>query len=218
MPGVVEDRPRCGAWWLPWGSCVPTRALCRLLLGTVLVQMAVFVVVTFTTPILSDRFGQSLADLLRLLLIIHVVAVPSTLAWSYLMAGATRFAATVVLLACWVIVLLLLAFGSGAWMPMATIMVIGCCLGATFSGLRGFLAENAGTSNPVALFALATALGRLAAALGPALFSLITLIAGEQAALLVMLAVFVSGGGIILTFIRHDPSPAGKAANTQMAE
>lgn len=194
------------------------KRLARLLLGTVLVQMGLYVVVTFTTPILSERFGQSLSDLLRLLLIIHVVAVPSTLAWSYLMAGATRFAATVVLLACWILVLLLLAFGTGAWMPVVTVMVIGCCLGATFSGLRGFLAENAGVSNTVALFALATALGRLAAALGPALFALITLVAGERAALLAILAVFLLGSFIILTFIRHEPTPAGRAAGTQMAE
>jgi MFS transporter, UMF1 family len=176
----------------------------QLLLGTMLIQMGVFVVVTFTTPILADRFGQSLEDLLWLLLIIHIVAVPSTLAWSHMMTGTSRLGATLLLLACWGVVLLLLAFGTGPWMPLLTITVIGCCLGATFSGLRGFLAENIGNANPVALFALATAAGRIAAALGPALFSLIMLAAGEQVALLVILLVFACGGAIILSYIRRE--------------
>jgi MFS transporter, UMF1 family len=186
------------------------REVFRLLLGAMLIQMGVFVVVTFTTPILADRFGQDLGDLLWLLLIIHGVAVPSTLAWSHLMTGASRHLATLLLLASWAVVLLLLAFGSGPWMPLITVTVIGCCLGATFSMLRGFLAERIGSSNPVAFFALATAAGRIAAGLGPALFSLIMLAGGEQVALLFMLIVFASGGAIILSCIRRDAALSAK--------
>jgi predicted MFS family arabinose efflux permease len=186
------------------------RGVFRLLLGAMLVQMAIFVVVTFTTPILSDRFGQSLEDLLWLLVIIHVVSVPSTLLWSHLLTGAARPLVTVLLLASWAAVLLLLAFGSGPWMPVITVTVIGCCLGATFSGLRGFLAESIGHSDPVAFFALATAAGRIAAGLGPALFSLIMLAAGEQMALLFMLLVLACGGGLILTTLRREPPAAAK--------
>lgn len=194
------------------------RRVVHLLLGTMLIQSAVFVVVTFTTPILAGRFGQSLKDLLTLLLIIHVVAVPATFGWSYLMTGWSRLITTAVLFASWGVVLLLLAFGSGPWMPIVTITVIGCCLGATAATLRGFLAESVGTANPVALFALATVAGRIAAALGPALFSLITLAAGERIALLVILLVLACGSGIILMYIRSEgrpeekpilPSPAG---------
>lgn len=184
------------------------RGVFRLLLGAMLIQMGVFVVVTFTTPILSGRFGQSLEDLLWLLLIVHVVAVPATLAWSHLLTGPWRPVAAVLLLASWAAVLLLLAFGSGPWMPLVTVTVIGCCLGATFSGLRGFLAESIGTASPVAFFALATASGRIAAGLGPALFSLLMLAGGEQFALLVMLMLFACGGIAILTAIRHEPAAA----------
>lgn len=179
-------------------------AVFQLLLGTMLVQMGIFVVVTFTAPILADRFGQSLQDLLWLLLIIHVVSVPSTLAWSHMMTGATRLTTTLLLLASWGVVLLLLTFGTGPWIPLLTVMVIGCCLGATFSGLRGFLAENIGNSSPVALFGLATAAGRIAAALGPALFSAVMLAAGERVALLVILLVFACGVAVILNHIRRE--------------
>jgi UMF1 family MFS transporter len=176
----------------------------QLLLGAMLVQMGIFVVVTFTAPILADRFGQSFEDLLWLLLIIHIVSVPSTLAWSHMMTGASRLTTTLLLLASWGVVLLLLTFGTGPWVPLLTIMVIGCCLGATFSGLRGFLAENIGTSDPVALFALANAAGRMAAALGPALFSIVMLAAGQQVAMLLILLVFACGVGIILSYVRRE--------------
>ena len=186
-----------------------SRAIFQLLLGTMLIQMAVFVVVTFTTPILSDRFGQGLDDLLWLLLLIHFLAVPSTLAWSHLMAGASRRAGALFLLACWGAVLLLLAFGSGTWMPVVTVTVIGCCLGATFSSLRGFLAEGLEEQNSVALFALATAAGRIAAAMGPTLFALILYLAGEQVALVSMLVILALGGAILFSYLGR-PGLSGK--------
>jgi len=186
-----------------------SRAILLLLFGTMLIQMAVFVVVTFTTPILSDRFGQGLGDLLWLLLLIHVLAVPSTLAWSHLMTGTSRRTGTLFLLVCWAAVLLLLAFGTGPWMPLVTVTVIGCCLGATLSGLRGFLAEGVGEHNPVALFALATAAGRMAAALGPAVFALLLYAVGQQAALVSMLLVLALGGAMLFTYLGR-PGPSGK--------
>jgi UMF1 family MFS transporter len=188
------------------------RGVFRLLLGTMLIQMAIVVVVTFTTPILSNRFGQGLSELLWLLLIIHVLSVPSTLGWSHLMAGASRLRVTVFLLACWGLVLLLLAFGSGPWVPLITVVAIGCCLGATLSGLRGFLAEAVGQSNPVALFALATTAGRLASALGPALFVLILLVAGETPALLASLLVLCLGAIITLGYLSNAEPPVMKPA------
>ena len=199
----------------PWRA---QRRVLLLLLATMLIQIAVSVVVTFTAPILADRFGQSLRDLLWLLLLIHVLAVPLTIAWSHVMAPQWRMVATLVLLASWGAVLLLLAFGSGPWMPLVTVLVIGCSLGATASALRGFLAESVGDSNPVALFALATVAGRIAAAGGPALFAMSSFAAGEQAALMVVLLVLLCGGGLLFLYLRSEarmeedrshPHPAG---------
>lgn len=198
----------------PWRA---NRRVLLLLLGTMLIQFAVSVVVTFTAPILADRFGQSLRDLLWLLLLIHIIAVPLTIAWSYVMAPAWRMIATFVLLASWGAVLLLLAYGSGPWMPLVTVLVIGCCLGATASALRGFLAESAGEGNPVALFALATVAGRIAAAGGPALFAVVSIAAGEQVALMVILMVLACGGGLILLYLRSEAPAEGDQSHPRPA-
>ncbi|MCA3574922.1 MAG: hypothetical protein IOC86_13490, partial [Aestuariivirga sp.] len=145
--------------------------------------------------------------------LIHFIAVPLTIAWSYVMAPAWRMIATLVLLASWGMVLLLLAFGSGPWMPLVTVLVIGCCLGATASALRGFLAERALEGNPVALFALATVVGRIAAAGGPALFAVASIAAGEQVALMVILFLLACGGGLILIYLRSEAPAEGDQSN-----
>lgn len=186
-------------------------AIFQLLIGTTLIQMGVFVVITFTTPILASRFGQGLEDLLWLLFLIHVLSVPSTLGWSHLMTGSSRRGGALILLSAWAVVLVMLAFGSGPWMPLLTVIVIGCCLGATFSGLRGFLAEAAEGTNPVVLFALGTVSGRIAAALGPGMFSVILLAAGEQVALVVMTLVLAVGGAVLFTYLGRTGTVAAKS-------
>lgn len=180
------------------------RGLYRLLAGTMLVHLAVSVVVTFTAPILATRFGQTLPDLLWLLLLVHVISVPSTIGWNLLMTHWSRLVPMSLLLAAWGLVLLLMAFGSGRWMPLVTVAVIGCCLGATASALRGFLAESVPPGSAPAFFALATVAGRVAAALGPALFALITTLKGEQAALMVILVLLAGGAALVIRHVVRD--------------
>ena len=184
------------------------RGLYLLLAGTMLVHLAVSVVITFTAPILASRFGQTLPDLLWLLLLFHALSVPSTMAWNMLMTGWSRLVPMAVLLAAWGFVLLLMAFGSGAWMPVATVAVIGCCVGATASALRGFLAESVPPGSAPAFFALATVAGRVAAALGPALFAIVTPLAGEQVALMIVLALLAAGAAMVLLHVARDESAA----------
>ncbi len=184
----------------------------RLLLGTMLVQMVTSVVVVFTAPILASRFGQDLQDLLWLLLLIHVLSVPTTFGWNFLMSRGSRPVHMAILLAAWMAVLLLLAFGSGPWMPIATVTVIGCCLGATAAALRGFLAESVNLNNSVAMFGLFTVAGRAAAALGPGLFSVLTLAGGERTALLAIMLVLAGGGALVLLHLLRDPSQLEGAA------
>ena len=180
------------------------RELYVLLAGTMLVHLAISVVVTFTAPILATRFGQTLPDLLWLLLLVHVLSVPSTIGWNMLMTSWSRVVPMAILLAAWGIVLLLMAFGSGRYMPVVTVAVIGCCVGATASALRGFLAEGVPPGSAPAFFALATVAGRVAAALGPALFALITTLRGEQTALMVILVLLAAGSGLVLLHAGRD--------------
>lgn len=182
------------------------RSVFQLLLGSMLVQVAITVVVTFAAPILASRSGQTLQDLLWLLLLIHVLSVPSTLVWSALISNWSRLVPMAVLLSCWGLVLLLLAFGSGPWMPVATVSVIGCCVGATSSALRGFLAESVGPGDSAAFFGLSTVAGRMAAASGPMLYSAVALAAGERVSLLVVLTVLALGALLVLRHLLNRPA------------
>ena len=191
------------------------RELYVLLAGTMLVHLAVSVVVTFTAPILATRFGQTLPDLLWLLLLVHVISVPSTIGWNMLLTGWSRVVPMMILLLAWGLVLLLMAFGSGPYMPVITVTVIGCCVGATASALRGFLAEGVPPGSAPAFFALATVAGRVAAALGPALFALITSLRGERAALMVTLVLLGCGAALVLLHLVRSDAPLASRADAR---
>ncbi|MEI8180378.1 MFS transporter [Aestuariivirga sp.] len=178
-----------------------------LLAGTMLVHLAISVVVTFTAPILATRFGQTLPELLWLLLLVHVISVPSTIAWNMLMTNWSRLLPMAILLSAWGFVLLLMAFGSGRFIPVVTVGVIGCCVGATASALRGFLAESVPPGSAPAFFALATVAGRVGAALGPALFALITTLEGQEAALMVILLLLCAGAALVLLHLVRQEVP-----------
>jgi MFS transporter, UMF1 family len=199
------------------GQWRQNRPLYVLLAGTMLVHLAVSVVVTFTAPILATRFGQTLPDLLWLLLLLHVISVPSTIGWNMLMTNWSRVVPMAILLSAWGFVLLLMAFGSGPFMPVATVAVIGCCVGATASALRGFLAEGVPPGSAPAFFALATVAGRVAAALGPALFALVTTLKGEQAALMLVLALLAGGAALVLLHVAREKLPARRAAAAKLS-
>lgn len=184
----------------------------RLLGGTMLVQTGISVVVTFTAPILADRFGQSLDDLLWLLLVIHLLSVPSTLAWNHMLTNWSRILPMCLLLASWAVVLLALAFGSGGWMPLITVTAIGCCIGATSSTMRGFLAEIVPEGRSPAFFGLSTFVGRLAAAMGPALFAAVSQLEGNRVALLVTLAVMAIGALLVIRHMLDDRPPQALGA------
>lgn len=187
-----------------------------LLLGSTLVQSAISAVIIFTTPILSERWGQGLQDLLWLLLLVHILSVPSTIGWSHLMMPRNRILPMFLMLACWGLVMLLLSFGSGPWIPLAVVSVIGCCLGGTQSALRGLVAEAVGEGQSAAFFGLATIGGRAATALGPALFAAITLHVGETSALFVMLLVLAAGGALVLFHLSREPLPGGEGGTARL--
>jgi len=87
------------------------------------------------------------------------------------------------------------------------VTVIGCCVGATASALRGFLAESVPPGSAPAFFALATVAGRVAAALGPALFAVITMLKGQEAALMVVVLLLCAGAALVLVHLVRSEVP-----------
>ncbi|WP_421694038.1 MFS transporter [Aestuariivirga sp.] len=205
--GEGDSSPRLSGLFTVLAQWRSHKPVFVLLGGTMLVHLAVSVVVTFTAPILATRFGQTLPDLLWLLLLVHVLSVPSTIGWNMLMTSWSRLVPMTILLSAWGFVLLLMAFGSGPFMPVATVTVIGCCVGATASALRGFLAEVVPPGSAAPVFALATVAGRVAAALGPALFALISALKGQEAALLSVLVLLGLGAALVLLHLVRADMP-----------
>ena len=173
-----------------------------LLFGTMLIHSATTVVVSFTAPLLQRNFGQSYKDLLWLLLFLQLLSMPTTYISSMLSDRWSNYKPIMLVLSGWGVVLLLLAFATGGWMPWIIIAVLACCLGATNAALRGFLAEAVLPSQSTTFFGISTFVGRISSALGPLLFVVISKAAGERIALLATVAILIFGGAILWGYLR----------------
>jgi UMF1 family MFS transporter len=172
-----------------------------LLFGTMFIQSATAVVVSFTAPLLQRNFGQSYKDLLWLLLFLQLLSMPTTYISSMLSDRWSRYKPIMLVLSGWGVVLLLLAFATGAWIPWIIVIALACCLGATNAALRSFLAEAVPPGQSTAFFGISTFVGRISSALGPLLFVLILEVAGERVALLAIVVVLIVGGSILLSYL-----------------
>jgi UMF1 family MFS transporter len=173
-----------------------------LLFGTMFIHSATAVVMSFTAPLLQRNFGQSYKDLLWLLLFLQLVSMPTTYISSMLSDRWSRYKPIMLVLSGWGVVLLLLAFTTGAWMPWIIVAVLACCLGATNAAMRSFLAEAVPPGQSTAFFGISTFIGRISSALGPLLFVVILKVAGERVALLAIVAVLIVGGVILWGYLR----------------
>lgn len=168
-----------------------------LLVAISLIQGVTVFVVAFTAPLLTRSFGQSLDDLLWLLLVLQVLSIPTTLVFSTFIDSRLRGSSVFIVLSGWAAILLLLAFATAPWVPWAIVGILSCCLGATNAAMRSFLAEAVPGNQAIAFFGLSTFLGRISSALGPLVFVGVSWAAGERAALMAIIAMLALGGAML---------------------
>jgi MFS transporter, UMF1 family len=180
------------------------RSVYVLLIGITLLNGAMAVVLSFTAPILSRRFGQSLSDLLVLILAIQALSMPTTYAVSLVADRLSRRFVVALTVPGWAAALILLAYNSGPWVPWAIVVLLGCCVGTTGAALRGLLAEAIPLDRTEAFFAISTVGARIASALGPVIFVGAERLAGERTAFQVMLFILAAGAVLIFKAVRND--------------
>lgn len=180
------------------------RATFRLVLGVMLVNLPIAALVAFTAPLLATQFGQSLSDLLQLLIILHVISVPSVYFVAVLTERWSGHWPIMIVFFAWGMVLILLAFFEGRWVPWLIAGALGICVGSTSATMRGIFAAIVPRSQSAGFFAIWTLAGRIAAALGPLLFSVAAARFGKTAALEILFGILTAGAAIVLTHIRRQ--------------
>ena len=174
----------------------------RFLLGYYLINDAVVTVVYFTGIFLRDSFGLSVQQVLWHSLAFQLVAIPATLVFGWLGDRWGQQRALLLSLGIWAIVLLLMAFASGAWAPMAIVGCLGLVLGSTQSLCRSMFARLLPSDRAGEYFGFHALAGRASSALGPLLFGVVALLAGSPRVAMASLAVFLAAGGWLLLSVR----------------
>jgi MFS transporter, UMF1 family len=183
-----------------------------LLLSVILIYSATSIVVFFTAPILTSRFGTSYNELLYLLLLLQVLSIPSTYLVGELSQRWSKRIPIFLVLVGWGFVTLLLSYGDKAWMIWLIVATLGCCVGPTNAMTRSLLAESLPSQHAAVFFGYLSFSGRIGSALGPLIFITVAKLAGERVAFDVALALLAAGATGLFVYLRPMRQVSGPTA------
>ena len=161
-------------------------------------------IAAFAFAFFSDRFGSTMRELLILLLIVTVVALPATLASGFIASRWGQKRTLAVCIAIWVTAVMVMAFGQGTWAPVAAAVLLGMVFGSTQSIFRSLLGQTMPRSRAAEFFGFNAWAGRVSAAAGPLLYGVVATATGSQRLALLSVLVFILAGGWILRGIRVE--------------
>ncbi len=176
----------------------------KFLAALFLINDAVVTVSLFAIIYLREQFGVGLTDLIKLALLYQCLAIPATLAFGRFADRASPHAAIFATLLGWTGALLLMAFGSGAWVPVTVIALFAAVFGATQSLMRGMYALIVPHAHAGEFFGFNALAGRLSAAIGPLLYALVSTATGSPRAALLSVLVFLLAGALVLASVRIE--------------
>lgn len=179
----------------------------RLLAAIYLINDAVVTVAFFAGIYFREHFGYGLAELLQLVLLYHVLAAPATLAFGHLCDRISAHAAIYLSLGTWIAAVLLMAFGTGPFVPVAVVALFAAVLGSTQALLRGAYAMVVPCARAAEFFGFNAFASRLSAAAGPLLYGLVSAATGSQQLALLSVLAFLLSGAIVLATVRLQEPP-----------
>jgi UMF1 family MFS transporter len=195
-PASAGEALRCV--WLTCRQWRRHRTAFLLLGGFFLVNDVLVTLQFFSGIVLRDRFALSVADMLWLSLLFHAVALPSTLlagVWADRIGAPQALASMCALLAA---ALLLLALGTAPWTPAAAAVLLGMVIAPVQAVFRALYAAHVPPQQMAELFGFSALTGRVAAALGPAVFGVASAVLGIGPALLLLLLPLAAGAVLLL--------------------
>lgn len=206
-PGTGMDKPwrRVAHTLLRWRE---HRPVMRFLLATFLINDAMVTVILFVAIYMRDHFGLALADVLRLTLLYHLIALPATWLFGALAHRASARTAVLVSIAIWIATIVLLAFGDSRAVAVTIVVLLASVLGSTQALLRGMYARIVPSARAAEFFGFNALAGRLSAALGPLAYAAISAATGSARMAILSLVPFLLAGGALLWRSARPREPA----------
>ena len=161
-------------------------------------------IAAFASAFFSGQFGSTVRELLTLLLIVTVVALPATLASGFLASRWGQKKTLAVCIAIWIAAVMVMAFGQGAWAPVLAAVLLGMVFGSTQCVFRSLLGQTMPRSRAAEFFGFNAWAGRMSAAAGPLIYGVIATVSGSQRLALLSVLVFILAGAWILRGVRVE--------------
>jgi UMF1 family MFS transporter len=182
------------------------RSAFRMMLGYYLINDALYTLTFFVAIVFQKRYGLDLEGVLWLALLFHVVAAPSTYILGHWGDRWDMRRVIYVQLVILCAALVLLAFGTGDYAPIAIVALLGLVFGSIQAICRSLLAALTPGDRAAELFGFNAVAGRLSAALGPLTFGAVTAATGNEQAAVLSLILFLVAGGVAISGVRVPAS------------
>lgn len=180
------------------------RELAKFMLAFYLINDAVVTVVYFTAIFLSSNFGLDVVQILWLSVLFQLLAAPSTALFGHLAERWSLKPTIFVTLAIWVVVVLVMAFGTAGYVPVLIAVLLSLVLGSTQSLCRAQFAVMIPPDRSSELFGFHALAGRASAILGPLTFGTVSAISGSQRVAVLSLLLFIGAGAVVLARVRVE--------------
>ena len=177
----------------------------RFLLAYLLINDGSVTVVLVATLYIRAKFGTTLEDMLKLILLYHVIAAPATLAWGAV-ANRIGLPRTIHLnLAVWIGAIVIMIFAAGDWAPWAIAGALGSVVASTNALCRALFARLVPGGRAAEFFGFNAVVGRMSAALGPLVYAAVSGATGSASAGLLTTLAFLLAGGYVLAGVDASP-------------
>ena len=176
----------------------------KFLAALYLINDALVTIAFFAGIFLREQFGLGLTDLLKLLLLYQVVAIPATLVFGRLADRVSPHTAVYSSLLVWTLAVCLMAFGSGAYVPVVVVVLLATVFGSTQAVMRGVYALLIPPAQAGEFFGFNALAGRLSAAMGPLLYGIVSAATGSAQAAILSVLVFLAAGALVLATVRIE--------------
>ncbi|MBL8908082.1 MAG: MFS transporter [Rhizobiales bacterium] len=174
----------------------------KFLLAFYLINDAIVTLIFFIGIYFKTNFGLTVEEILRLSLLFYAVGIPSTVAFGWLGRRWSERGALNVTLAVWIGLFALLAFGEGAHVPLAAVLIGGLVIGSSQALCRSIYARMIPPERSAEFFGFNALVGRASAVLGPISFGLVSAATGSQRPAMAFLSIFIVLGGLALALVR----------------
>lgn len=180
------------------------RQILRVLVSFFLINDVLVTLQFFITIMLSTRYGLTVEGLLKLSLVFHVIAIPSTILAGALADRWGGRRTVVGLSAVLAAAMLLMALSGMSWVPLVLVALLGLVYGSLQSVFRSLYSSLVEADRAAEFFGFNSLAGRLSAAVGPVIFGTAVALLGSQPLALVTLLAPLAAGAALLMMPGHS--------------